>query len=77
MLPEQYTDDWFTRNGKEQIHPGMALYDSEQDEFITVYSVERYTAYLEHLSDDTSFTVDKDDIENNLYDRYIPCEVRC
>lgn len=75
-LPEPYRDEWFVRSYVKEVFPGMVLYDTEEDCFYHVFDTSKFSVELHTLDNNHGFKESIEDIEDNLYDRYIPCEVR-
>jgi len=76
MLPNKHKDEWFVIDGLDEIFHGMALYHVKDDEFYSVFSVENYTVYLENLTTGESDSGQKQQINEQLYDKWLPVEVK-
>lgn len=75
-LPDPYRNEWFVRSNVQELHPGMVLYDNQEDCFYHVYDTTDMSVELHSLDGNHGWKESIEDIENNLHDRYIPCEVR-
>jgi len=76
-LPETHKDEWFIRENVNGISVGMALYYAPDG---TIHILEdmapRFTVRLKDLSNGELWTVNKEDLEENLYSDWFPVEVK-
>lgn len=71
-LPQQYQDGWFVISGLDKIFIDTALYNCETDEFYNSVDDIDESVHLQNMESGVDITVDRDEIENNLYDVWIP-----
>jgi len=75
-LPDSYKDEWFVRSCVDSVSPGMALYDNEEDTFYHVFDTSKHSVELHTLDQNHGHKMGIDELETQLHERYIPCEVK-